>query len=64
MSDFEILTPSVLLPSVIEKLERNFVLHKLWHAEDREATLAAKSPRAFSALAVGGGRPRRLTRPS
>ena len=52
MSDFEILTPSVLLPSVIEKLERNFVLHKLWQAGDREAFLAEIAPRV-SALAVG-----------
>lgn len=56
MGDFEILAPAPLLPSVVASLEQRFTLHKLWTAEDREATLAALAPR-IHALAVGGGRP-------
>jgi lactate dehydrogenase-like 2-hydroxyacid dehydrogenase len=56
MGDFEILAPAPLLPSVVTSLEQRFTLHKLWAAEDREATLAALAPR-IRALAVGGGRP-------
>lgn len=56
MGDFEILAPAPLLPSVVASLEQRFTLHKLWTAEDRDATLTALAPR-IHALAVGGGRP-------
>jgi lactate dehydrogenase-like 2-hydroxyacid dehydrogenase len=57
MGDFEILAPAPLLPSVVTSLEQRFTLHKLWAAEDREATLAALAPRAFARWPSAAGAP-------
>ena len=44
MASFEVLMPLPGMAEIAERLERRVTLHKLWEANDREATLAAVAP--------------------
>ncbi|HZH53625.1 MAG TPA: 2-hydroxyacid dehydrogenase [Microvirga sp.] len=55
MTKTEILMPGPMMPSVIEALERDFILHRLWEQSDREAFLREVGPRirGMAASTVG-----------
>jgi lactate dehydrogenase-like 2-hydroxyacid dehydrogenase/drug/metabolite transporter (DMT)-like permease len=56
MTKTEILMPGPMMPSVIEALERDFILHRLWEHADREAFLRETGPRirGLAASTVAG----------
>jgi len=50
----EVLLLGPAMPLIVEGLEKNFTLHKLYEAKDRDATIAELGPRV-KAMAAGGG---------
>jgi lactate dehydrogenase-like 2-hydroxyacid dehydrogenase len=56
MTKMEILMPGPMLPSVIEALDREFILHRLWEQTDRESFLRETGPRirGLAASTVAG----------
>ncbi|MCB5177340.1 2-hydroxyacid dehydrogenase [Microvirga lenta] len=56
MTKTDILMPGPMMPSVIEALDRDFVLHRLWEQSDREAFLREVGPRirGLAASTVAG----------
>ena len=49
----EVLMPAPMAPDVIEAIERDFTLHRLWEQPDPDRYLAAVAPRILG-MAVGG----------
>lgn len=56
MTKTEIVMPGPMMPSVIEALDRDFILHRLWEQSDREVFLRDTGPRicGLAASAVAG----------
>ncbi|MFC4174767.1 2-hydroxyacid dehydrogenase [Microvirga sp. GCM10011540] len=56
MTKTDILMPGPMMPSVIEALDRDFVLHRLWEQSDRDAFLREVGPRirGLAASTVAG----------
>ena len=49
----DVLMPALMAPDVIEAIERDFTLHRLWEQPDPDRYLAAVAPR-IRGMAVGG----------
>ena len=49
----DVLMPAPMAPDVIEAIERDFTLHRLWEQPDPDRYLAAVAPR-IRGMAVGG----------
>ncbi len=52
MTAFEVLMPAEGMAEIADRIERRVTLHRLWRAQNREATLEAIAPRIRAVVAT------------